>query len=128
MRRWALLALILMTIGCRAAYVIPIRIAQAHDPIRGAEVELSAISLLEKGELGNVYHHPTGPTAHVSPLYPLIVAGVYAVFPPNSLAAMLTQSFLAIAAFAATRQTLLRWQRQRLEADQFMPQINSCPT
>ena len=106
MRRWALLALIVVSFGCRAAYVVPIRIAQAQNPIRGAEVELSAISILEKGERGNVYHHPTGPTAHVSPLYPLIVAGVYSVFPPNSLAAMLTQSFLAISAFTASRLKL----------------------
>ena len=102
MRRWAYLALVLLTIGCRLAYVVPIRLDMAAHPIRSAEVELSAISLLEKGELGNVYHDPTGPTAHVSPLYPFIVAAIYAVFGINTLAAMLVQSFLAAATIAAT--------------------------
>ena len=102
MRRWAFLALVLVTIGCRLTYVVPIRLAMAAEPIRGAEVELSAISLLEKGELGNVYHDPTGPTAHVSPLYPLVVAAIYAIFGVNTLAAMLVQSLLAAATIAAT--------------------------
>ncbi|HZZ78861.1 MAG TPA: hypothetical protein VFE62_10110 [Gemmataceae bacterium] len=112
MRIWATLALVTLTIGCRAAYVIPIRLAQAQTPIRSAEVELSAISLLEKGELGNVYHDPTGPTAHVSPLYPFILAGIYAVLPPYSLASMLLQSLLAMAAFAVTL-ALLPWLARR---------------
>jgi hypothetical protein len=102
MRRWAFLALVLLTIGCRLAYVVPIRLDMAEHPIRSAEVELSAISLLENGELGNVYHDPTGPTAHVSPVYPLVVAAIYAVFGVNTLAAMLVQSFLAAATIAAT--------------------------
>jgi hypothetical protein len=113
MRRWGYIALVALTIGCRAAYVLPIRLAQAENPIRSAEVELSAISLLEKGELGNVYHDPTGPTAHVSPLYPFIVAGIYAVFEPYSLAAMLTQSFAAMATVAATL-ACLPWLARRL--------------
>ncbi len=113
MRRWALIALVALTIGCRAAYVLPLRLAEAENPIRSAEVELSAISLLEKGELGNVYHDPTGPTAHVSPLYPFIVAGIYTVFAPYTLAAMLAQSLLAMATVAATL-ACLPWLARRL--------------
>jgi hypothetical protein len=102
MRRYAYAALILLTIGCRLAYIVPIRLDMAAHPIKGAEVELAAISLLERGELGNVYHDPTGPTAHVSPLYPAIVAGIYAAFGINTLEAMLAQSVLTTMIIAAT--------------------------
>jgi hypothetical protein len=101
MRVAAFVALIVLTVGCRAAYVIPIRLAQAQRPDRGAEVELAAVSLLEHGVLGNVYHHPTGPTAHVSPLWPLVMAAIFAVIGPYTLAAMLVESFLAMVLTAA---------------------------
>src|SRR5947209_6970291 len=83
MRRWALLALVVVTFGCRLAYAIPLRLAEVQSPTRGAEVELAATSLVHEGVLGNVYHDPTGPTAHVSPLYPLLIAGIYAVLGPH---------------------------------------------
>ncbi len=102
MRRGAFALLVILTIACRLIYIMPIRLDMAANPVRSAEVELAAISLLENGELGNVYHDPTGPTAHVSPLYPFIVAAIFAVFGANTLAAMIVQSLLATATLALT--------------------------
>ena len=113
MRRWSLIALLVLTVGLRVAYVFPGRLADAGHESRGAEPEMSAVSLVRNGELGNVYYNPTGPTAHVSPLHPLMLAAIYAVFGPHTLAALLTQSFLAIGALAATL-ACLPWLARRI--------------
>jgi hypothetical protein len=98
MRTWALVLLVALAFGCRAAYVIPIRMEQVQNPNRlGAEVEMAAVSLVQYGVLGNCYHDPTGPTAHVSPLWPLMIAPIIAAFGPYSLTSLLLESFLAIA-------------------------------
>ena len=113
MRQWGLIAIVALTILCRGAYVVPIRQAQLANPIRGAEMELAAISLVEKGELGNVYCEPTGPTAHLSPLYALLLAAVYAIIGHDTFAALLAQSFLAIGA-VAVGLACLPWLARRI--------------
>jgi hypothetical protein len=52
------------------------------DTAAGTNIELSlaAVTLLTEGMIGNPYGFPTGPTAHVSPLPVLWVAGVYRLF------------------------------------------------
>jgi hypothetical protein len=52
------------------------------DTAAGTNIELSlaAVTLLTEGMIGNPYGFPTGPTAHVSPLPVLWVAGVYRSF------------------------------------------------
>ncbi len=45
-----------------------------------AEMEREAISLATTGVLGNPYSLPTGPSAHVSPGYALLLAGIYYAF------------------------------------------------
>jgi hypothetical protein len=44
------------------------------------ELQRTAYSLATTGVFGNPYAVETGPTAHVSPGYPLILAGIYRVF------------------------------------------------
>jgi hypothetical protein len=44
------------------------------------ELERTAISLATTGVYGNPYALPTGPTAHVSPGYTLILAGLFRIF------------------------------------------------
>ena len=111
--RWSLIALVVLTAGLRLAYVYPSRVADAGNESLGAEPEMSAVSLVRQGVLGNVYHDPTGPTAHVSPLHPLMLAAIYAVFGPHTLAALLAQSLLAIAALAVTL-ACLPWLARRI--------------
>ena len=45
-----------------------------------SELEHVARSLALHGSFADPYLHPTGPTAHVAPAVPLIIAAVYAVF------------------------------------------------
>jgi hypothetical protein len=44
------------------------------------EVQRTAYSVATTGVFGNPYAIETGPTAHVSPGYPLVLAGIYRVF------------------------------------------------
>src|SRR5579863_5121711 len=50
-----------------------------HDLAR-YELERTAISLAQTGVYGNPYFLPTGPTAHVSPGYTLILASLFRMF------------------------------------------------
>src|SRR3569623_895651 len=45
-----------------------------------AEMEREAISMATIGVLGNAFSLPTGPSATVPPLYPLIMSGIFRVF------------------------------------------------
>ncbi|UCD74612.1 MAG: hypothetical protein JSV91_12590 [Phycisphaerales bacterium] len=45
--------------------------------------QVIAMSLLEKGEFGNMYRVPTGPTAHVAPIVPGLIAGIWWLFGTN---------------------------------------------
>lgn len=56
-----------------------------HDMTR-LELERTAISLATTGVFGNPYAVPTGPTAHVSPGYPLILAGLFRIFGTGTVA------------------------------------------
>src|SRR5215471_4435152 len=44
------------------------------------ELERTAISLAQTGVYGNPYALPTGPSAHVSPGYTLILAAIFKLF------------------------------------------------
>lgn len=44
------------------------------------ELERVAISLVENGVLGNPYSIPTGPSAHIAPLYAFLMAGIFWLF------------------------------------------------
>src|SRR3954447_23463160 len=75
------------------------------------ELERTAISLSRTGVYGNPYALPTGPTAHVSPGYTIILAGVFHLFGEGTgaeivkeiLAAAVTSFGFALLPFAADR-------------------------
>jgi len=57
------------------------------------ELERVALSLAKTGVFGNPYAIPTGPTAHVSPGYPLILAAIFRLFGTGTGAEMVKQVF-----------------------------------
>ena len=62
----------------------------AHNPthwffMRGMEMGLLAQSLLEGHGLSSPFGPPTGPTAFIAPVYPILVAGVFKLFGSFSL-------------------------------------------
>jgi hypothetical protein len=66
-----------------------------HDMTR-LELERTAISLATTGVFGNPYAVPTGPTAHVSPGYPLILAGLFRVFGTGTAAQIVKELLAAV--------------------------------
>lgn len=46
-------------------------------PSGGGQEDKIAVSLLERGEYSSTYKVPTGPTAHVPPLYPFLISLLY---------------------------------------------------
>ncbi len=55
------------------------------------ELERTAISLAQKGVYGNPYAIPTGPTAHVSPGYTLILAALFRLFGTGTAAEIIKE-------------------------------------
>src|SRR6476469_583693 len=57
-----------------------IAVAHPYKDLSRYELERTAISLSRTGIFGNPYAIPTGPTAHVSPGYTIILAGIFHAF------------------------------------------------
>jgi hypothetical protein len=49
-------------------------------PSGGGQEDRIAVSLIERGEYSSTYKVPTGPTAHVPPLYPFLISLGYRLF------------------------------------------------
>lgn len=96
-RKHLALALLVVIAVSRGAYVIHDR---TFTSTRGAELERAAASLAREGTLGNIYGAASGPSAHVAPLYPVLLAGVYAVFGWTTQAGRVVQEILATTATA----------------------------
>jgi hypothetical protein len=64
------------------------------------EMDFAARSLLHKGTIADVYGSGTGPSAHLAPAYPLLQAGLYAVFGLFSPAAHVVRTLLQLAVLA----------------------------
>ena len=63
----------------------------AHNPPswffnRGMEMGLLAKSLLAGQGLGSPFGRPTGPTAFIAPVYPILIAGVFKIFGADTVA------------------------------------------
>jgi hypothetical protein len=67
----------------------------------GGEMEHAAVTLAQHGFIGDAFGPGTGPTAHLVPLYPMLLAGVYRIFGWNTLEGRLVQELLAIAVSSA---------------------------
>jgi hypothetical protein len=71
---WVILAAGVMV---RALFILTLQPYANRDRF---EMERAAISLAETGVLGNSYAIPTGPTAHVAPLYAWLLAIIFSLF------------------------------------------------
>jgi len=70
-------AIFVVAVAVRVAFILVTR--PYHDLAR-YELERTAISLATTGVYGNPYAIPTGPTAHVSPGYTLLLAALFRLF------------------------------------------------
>ena len=52
--------------------------------LRGHEPQWVAESLVRTGQFANPFHTPTGPTAHLAPFQPLLLAALIKVFPGDA--------------------------------------------
>jgi hypothetical protein len=75
--RWQFVLLFAVGFAARVGLVLATH--QYRDLTR-FELQRTAYSLAATGVYGNPYAIETGPTAHVSPGYPLILAGIYRLF------------------------------------------------
>jgi hypothetical protein len=71
---WIIFAAGLITRG------LVVFITRPYLDLQRFEMERAAISLAQTGVLGNPYAIPTGPTAHVAPLYAGLLATIFFVF------------------------------------------------
>ncbi|MFL6451407.1 MAG: hypothetical protein ACJ746_27580 [Bryobacteraceae bacterium] len=67
----------IITLAIRLAFIV---VAHPYRDLSRYELERTALSLSRTGVFGNPYAIPTGPTAHVSPGYTLVLATVFHVF------------------------------------------------
>jgi hypothetical protein len=73
------MAWIILVAGVTARGLI-VLITKPYVNLDRFEMERAAISLAETGVLGNPYAIPTGPTAHVAPLYAGLLAIIFSLF------------------------------------------------
>lgn len=64
---------------------------RTYDDLARYELERTAISLAQTGVYGNPYAVPTGPTAHVSPGYTLMLAALFHLFGTGTPAEVIKQ-------------------------------------
>jgi hypothetical protein len=74
--RWGLW-IFLLAFLVRLAFVV---LFHPYRDLTRYELERTALSLVHTGVYGNPYAIPTGPTAHVSPGYTLVLAGLFRIF------------------------------------------------
>ncbi len=74
MRRTALLCMAVCAVALRTRFPLLLHVTL---PPQACEPERVAVSLLHGQGWSNAFAEDTGPTAHVAPLYPVILAGLY---------------------------------------------------
>jgi hypothetical protein len=93
-RKWiGYLLLFLLAFGLRLTYILGF---QVYENRFKAEMERAATCLVQEGFLGNVYGSDSGPSAHVAPVYATLLAGVYWLLGPDTMAGRLGQEILGI--------------------------------
>ena len=94
----------LIWIAGAAVRLAQILASRPHPGRDMSELELTARSVILHGTLGNPYFRETGPSAHMAPVAPLLLAVLYAVFGMEG-AGQITQRFAG--ALAASAQYAL---------------------
>ena len=79
--------------------LVYIGISGAHE-IRRAEMERAAVSWADTGRIGDIYEYGTGDSAHVAPLYPVLLGTAYRIVGSTGQMAQLTQQILVTFATA----------------------------
>jgi hypothetical protein len=97
-QRLLYLTLCVIVVASRIAYVAYDR---TYTNVSGAEVERAAASVARDGSIANIYSDHSGPSAHVVPLYPLLLGAVYWLFGWNTQTGRVVQELLSIAATTA---------------------------
>lgn len=99
LRTWFLL---IMVTAILVRTVMVFALDLHHHPLHG-ELQKIAISLVQTGVYGNPYSIPTGPSAHSTPLYTLLVAALYYLFgvgPAGEFAIYMTNILFASLQYA----------------------------
>ena len=78
-RRLVVAMLVLFVVAFAVRFALVLAFPNFDLPIRG-EMERVAVSWATTGQLANPYATPTGPTAHVAPLYPIVLGSIYRLF------------------------------------------------
>ncbi len=104
--RRAFWIIFLVALGVRA-WTLTLYPRGLLDPNTGWESGAIAESLLRTGRFADPYLIPTGPTAHVPPVYVYLLAGIYGVFGFTLLAGIL-RWILVIASYSAM-YAMLPW-------------------
>ena len=81
-------------------------------PTANWELGAIAISLAENGQFADPYMLPTGPTAHLPPVYPYIFGLIYRCFGLTSTAGYITMLFIIVS--AAVLYAMLPWFSNKL--------------
>jgi len=81
-------------------------------PTANRELGAIAISLMQTGQFANPYRIPTGPTAHLPPIYPFIVSVIYRWFGLTPAAGYASLLFIAVT--VSVLYSILPWFAQQL--------------
>ncbi len=81
-------------------------------PTANWELGSIAISLMETGQFANPYMIPTGPTAHLPPIYPYIFSIIYRMYGLTYTAGMVSMIFIIAA--GALLYAMLPWLSEKL--------------
>jgi hypothetical protein len=104
-----MLAVFLVALASKTAIVV-LSGQYAFEPM--GEIPQVGRVLASRGEFADPFNQPTGPTAHVAPVWPWFVASVYALTPSPDAARLSLQALGIL--FAALSWGLLPWFASRL--------------
>src|SRR5512143_3785849 len=107
----AFLLIFLVHLGVQGLFLIWVPTDYVRPHTRW-EVPAVAMSLYERGEFADPYCLPTGPTAHMPPFQPALMAAVYLLLGP-SLAAGYVLWVMSIA-FYGVMYAMLPWLGERI--------------
>ncbi len=108
-RSFTILFVLCLTI--RVDQLTPLPYWAIPSPNPNREIGRIATSVAQTGEFANPYALPTGPTAHVPPIYPYILGGIYRLFGLTRTAGWVSYMFVAV--IASLLYALLPWLSSR---------------
>jgi hypothetical protein len=98
-----LLCIFLATVISRMGWIL---YTGAYCAALDGEAEFAARNLARAGSFANIHGDNSGPTAHLSPLYPLFLAGIFRLFGAGTPAANLIKCGFAVLAVAVAYAAL----------------------